>query len=156
MNRAITSSFHKPINAGPDKTYAVLRRFESRARLDEALMAMGVEDRVISSHRIGLTPRRASGYSLVWRLGNGGRAEIVWSALVRHATEGGSLLSIRVRAFADDANSRAGLLAAWPVLGPLAEHHAKRTIHAVKEFAERFPEEDHSHEAPALLEARAA
>ena len=73
MNPAITQNHHAPVNAGPDKTYAVLRRFESRARLDEALAALGAHDRVISSHQIGLVPRRATGYSLVWRLGNGGR-----------------------------------------------------------------------------------
>jgi hypothetical protein len=154
MNRAITKNYHAPVNAGPDKTYAVLRRFESRARLDEALAALGADDRVISSHRIGLVPRRATGYSLVWRLGNGGRAEIVWSALVRDDGDGGSLLSIRVRAFADDATSRSGLLAAWPVLGPLAEQYAKRTLRAVTEFAERFPEEDAA--GFALAQARAA
>ena len=154
MNPAITKNYHAPVNAGPDKTYAVLRRFESRARLDEALAALGADDRVISSHQIGLVPRRATGYSLVWRLGNGGRAEIVWSALVRDDGDGGSLLSIRVRAFADDATSRAGLLAAWPVLGPLAELHAKRTLRAVAEFAERFSEEDAT--GFVLAQARAA
>ena len=154
MNPAITKNYHAPVNAGPDKTYAVLRRFESRARLDEALAALGADDRVISSHQIGLVPRRATGYSLVWRLGNGGRAEIVWSALVRDDGDGGSLLSIRVRAFAEDATSRAGLLAAWPVLGPLAEQHAKRTLRAVAEFADRFPEEDAA--GFALAQARAA
>src|SRR3954452_14528445 len=154
MNRAITKNYHAPVNAGPDKTYAVLRRFESRASLDDALAALRADHHVVSRHKIGLVPRRATGYSLVWRLGNGGRAEIVWSALVRDDGDGGSLLSIRVRAFADDATSRAALLAAWPLLGPLAEQHAKRTLRAVAEFAERFPEEDAA--GFALAEARAA
>src|SRR5262249_30635459 len=122
--------------------------------LDEAFMAMGIEDRVISSHRIGLTPRRASAYSVVWRLGNGGRAEIVWSALVRDDGEDGSLLTIRGRAFADDAVSQAGLLAAWPVLGPLAEQYAKRTMRAVAEFAERIVEDEtQRHGVPIRLAA---
>ena len=64
-----------------------------------------------------------------------------WLLVTLTAGVGGSLLSIRVRAFAEDATSRAGLLAAWPVLGPLAEQHAKRTLRAVAEFADRFPEE---------------
>src|SRR5438046_4125080 len=139
MNRAITSNFHKPISAPPKTVFAVLRKFESRARLEESLAALGVEDRVISSHRIELAPRRASGYSLVWKLADGCRAEIGWTALVRGDGYGdGSLLSIRVRASAADARSRAQLLAAWPVLGQMAEQHARRTLNAVAELAARL------------------
>src|SRR5919204_465320 len=105
MNRAITSNFHKPISASPETAYQVLRQFESRARLEESLAALGVEDRVISSHRIELAPRRASGYSLVWRLADGCRAELTWTALVRPDGDEGSVLSIRLRASADDARS---------------------------------------------------
>jgi hypothetical protein len=151
MNRALTSDFLKPIEASPDTTFEVLRRFESRTRLEEALAALGVEDRVISSHRIELAPRRASGYSLVWRLAGEGRAEITWTALVRGDGESGSLLSIRLRAGADDPASRAGLLAAWPLLGRLAEQHAQRTLHAVAELAERFDDEASLALPPALL-----
>src|ERR1051326_7075194 len=139
MNRAITTNFHKPTSAPPETAYAVLRQFESRARLVESLEALGVAARVISSHRIELAPRRASGYSIVWRLAGDRRAEITWTALVRSDGYGdGSLLSIRVTATACDAPSRAQLLAAWPILGQLAEQHAQRTIGAVAELADRF------------------
>jgi hypothetical protein len=140
MNRAITSNFHKPISASPETAYQVLRQFESRARLEESLAALGVEDRVISSHRIELAPRRASGYSLVWRLADGCRAELTWTALVRPDGDEGSVLSIRLRASADDARSRAQLLAAWPLLGRMGEQHARRTLAAVAELADRFLE----------------
>jgi hypothetical protein len=151
MNRAMTSDFLKQIRASPDTTYDVLRRFESRTRLEESLAALGVQDRVISSHRIELAARRASGYSLVWRLASDGRAEITWTVLVRGDGGSGSLLSIRVRAGAEDPASRAGLLAAWPVLGRIAEQHAQRTLHAVAEFAERFGEDESVARPPAAL-----
>src|SRR5437763_6087139 len=145
MNRAITSNFHKPISASPEAAYEVLRQFESRARLEESLAALGVDDRVISSHRIELAPRRASGYSIVWKLAGDCRAEITWTALVRGDCYGdGSLLSIRVTATADDARSRAQLLAAWPVLGQMAEQHARRTLRAVAELSDRFRHEHHA------------
>jgi hypothetical protein len=154
MNRAITSNFHKPISASPETAYAVLRQFESRARLEESLAALGVDDRVISSHRIELAPRRASGYSIVWKLADGCRAEITWTALVRSDGYGdGSLLSIRVRASADDARSRAQLLAAWPVLGQMAEQHARRTLKAVAELTDRFDEDEHVVIVPVLRQA---
>lgn len=142
MNRAITSNFHKPISASPETAYAVLRQFESRARLEESLAALGVEDRVISSHRIELAPRRASGYSLVWKLADDCRAEVTWTALVRGDGESGSILSVRLNASAADARSRTKLLAAWPVLGRMAEQHARRTLAAVAELADRFEDEE--------------
>jgi hypothetical protein len=154
MNRAITSNFHKPISASPETAYGVLRQFESRARLVESLEALGVDDRVISSHRIELAPRRASGYSIVWRLAGDTRAEITWTALVRSDGYGdGSLLSIRVTATAPDASSRAQLLAAWPVLGQLAEQHARRTLKAVAELADRFKSREEAVTIPVLRKA---
>jgi hypothetical protein len=154
MNRAITSNFHKPISASPETAYGVLRQFESRERLVESLEALGVADRVISSHRVELAPRQASGYSIVWRLAGDARAEITWTALVRSDGYGdGSLLSIRVTATAPDARSRAQLLAAWPVLGQLAEQHARRTLKAVAELADRF---EHEHEAVVIPVLRKA
>jgi|SRR5690349_182747 hypothetical protein len=154
MNRAITSNFHKPISASPETAYGVLRQFESRARLVESLEALGVDDRVISSHRIELAPRRASGYSIVWRLAGDTRAEITWTALVRSDGYGdGSLLSIRVTATAPDASSRAQLLAAWPVLGQLAEQHARRTLKAVAELADRFESREEAVTIPVLRKA---
>jgi hypothetical protein len=151
MTPAITSNFYKPISASPETAFEMLRRFESRERLEESLTALGVEDRVISSHRIELAPRRASGYVLVWRLAGDGRAEITWTALVRADGDSGSLLSIRLRASADDARSRSALLAAWPLLGRIAEQHAHRTLHAVAELADRFAEESEFALPPALL-----
>jgi hypothetical protein len=154
MSRAISSNFHKPISASPENAYAVLRQFESRERLVESLEALGVDDRVISSHRIEVAPRRASGYSIVWRLAGDCRAEITWTALVRSDGYGdGSLLSIRVTATAPDARSRARLLAAWPVLGQLAEQHAQRTIRGVAELADRFESRQEAVVIPVLRKA---
>jgi hypothetical protein len=154
MNRAITSNFLKPISASPETAYAVLRQFESRARLVESLEALGVGDRVISSHRVELAPRRASGYSIVWKLAGDTRAEITWTALVRSDGYGdGSLLSIRVTATAPDAPARAQLLAAWPVLGQLAEQHARRTLKAVAELADRFGSREEAVTIPVLRKA---
>ena len=154
MSRAITSNFHKPISAAPETAYAVLRQFESRERLLESLEALGVADRVISSQRIELAPRRASGYSIVWKLAGDCRAEIIWTAVVRPDGYGsGSLLSVRVTATAPDARSRMQLLAAWPVLGQLAEQHARRTLSGVAELAGRFEQRDEAVVIPVLRKA---
>ncbi len=142
MNRPITRDFCKPVAAGPDKTYAALLRFEARPRLEEALSALGVEDRVISSHRIEVAPRRAVGHALVWRLAHGGRVELSWTAWVSSDGADGSLISIKMRASADSSASRTELLAAWPLLGRVAEGHAGRALDAVAELADRFTRED--------------
>lgn len=142
MTRPITRNFCKPVAAGPDTTYAALARFEARPRLEEALAALGVEDRVISSHSLEVAPRRAVGHALVWRLANGGRVELAWTAWVSTDGAGGSLLSIKMRAIPDSPTSRTQLLAAWPVLGRLAEAHAKRALAAVAELADRFDEDE--------------
>ncbi|HEX6459585.1 MAG TPA: hypothetical protein VF032_11760 [Thermoleophilaceae bacterium] len=142
MTRPITRNFCKPVAAGPDTTYAALTRFQARPRLEEALAALGVEDRVISSHRLEVAPRRAVGHALVWRLANGGRVELTWTACVTSDGADGSLLSLKMRAIADSAITRTHLLAAWPVLGRLAEAHARRVLAAVAELADRFDEEE--------------
>ncbi|HKN94081.1 MAG TPA: hypothetical protein VJU60_07110 [Thermoleophilaceae bacterium] len=141
MNRPITRNFCKPVGAEPDRTYDALLRFEARPRLEEALSALGVSDRVISSHRLEVAPHRAVGHALVWRLANGGRAEITWTACVSTDGGEGSVISLKMRASADSAASRTELLAAWPLLGRMAESHARRMISAVAELADRFPED---------------
>ena len=147
MNRPITRNFCKPVAASPERAYAALSRFAARPRLEEALTALGVEDRVVSSHRIEIAPRRAVGHALVWRLAGGGRAELTWTAWVSTDGGDGSLLSIKMRATADSASSRTELLTAWPLLGRMAEGHARRTLAAVAELADRF---DHEAEAPVV------
>ena len=142
MNRPITRNFSQPVAAGPDETYAALIRFQARPRLEEALAALGIEDRVISSHRLEVAPRRAVGHALVWRLANGGRAELSWTARVGSDGADGSLLSVKMRASADSAASRTELLAAWPLLGRMAEGEARRALAAVAELADRFEEGD--------------
>src|SRR3954453_4384189 len=102
---AITSNFHKPIGASPRTTYAALTSLESTLWLHRALAALGIDDRIVGSQRIELAPRRTAGYVLFWRLAGGGRAEITWTATVSGDGDSGSLLSIAVRASADDPAS---------------------------------------------------
>ncbi|HEY2604156.1 MAG TPA: hypothetical protein VGI67_21545 [Thermoleophilaceae bacterium] len=152
MNRAISSNFYKPIDAPPAASYAALTRLECTARLERAFAAMGVDDRIISAHRIQLAPRRAAGYAIVWRLAGGGRAEVSWTASVAGASEG-SLLSIAVRAYAQDDESYEEMLTAWPLLGRIAELHARRTLAAVAELACQIDAEGEHIAAPATLVA---
>lgn len=153
MSRPITTNFHKPISASPETTYSALLALESTPQLQRALTALGVEDRVISSHRIEIAPRRCAGYALVWWLAGGCRAEITWMASVESDGDGGSLLSVSMRTDADDDRSYEQLLAAWPVLGRLADMHARRTIAAVAELADQYAEDAEAIAAPATLRA---
>jgi hypothetical protein len=153
MSRPITTHFHKPVSASPETTYSALVALEPRPQLQRALTALGVDDRVISSHRIQIAPRRCAGYALVWRLAGGTRAELTWMASVKSDGDSGSLLSIAVRAEAGDERSHEQLLAAWPVLGRLSDLHARRTLAAVAELADQYAEDAEAFDAPATLRA---
>jgi len=153
MSRPITSHFHKPISASPDTTYSALLALDSTPQLKRALAALGVEDRVISSHRIEIAPRRCAGYALVWWMAGGCRAEITWMASVKSDGDSGSLLSIAARVDADDERSYKQLLSAWPVLGRLADMHSRRTLSAVAELADQYANERDAIAAPATLRA---
>src|ERR1700750_2823601 len=96
--RPITTNFHKPLSAPPEITYAALRSLDPAPRMKRALAALGMEDRVMSSHRIQIAPRRTTGYALVWWLAGDYRAEITWMASVKSDGDDGSLLSICTRA----------------------------------------------------------
>lgn len=148
---AITSNFHKPIDASPHKTYAALTSLESAHWLQRALAALGIEDHIIGSQRIELAPRRTAGYVMFWRLAGGGRAEITWTATVTAEGDNGSLLSIAVRASADDPASHEHLLAAWPLVGRMAGLHARRTLAAVAELADQLEADDNMVAPPATL-----
>ncbi len=153
MSHPITTNFHKPISASPETTYSALLALESTPQLQRALVALGVEDRVISSHRIEIAPSRCAGYALVWWLAGGCRAEITWMASVKSDGDGGSLLSIAMRADAGDERSYPELLTAWPVLGRLADMHARRTLAAVAELADQYAGEADTLASPATLRA---
>lgn len=155
MTPAITTQFHKPVSAPAETAFALLRRYEYRARLHEALAALGVEDRVIVSRRLDVAPRNTTGQTLRWRLARGGSAEITWTASVKGTGDGASLLSIAVRLAAVGDTSRAEVLTAWPLLRDVANQHARRTIHAVAELADRF-EQDGSAPAVAVPLRRAS
>lgn len=151
MSRHLTTNFHKPISASPDTAYAALKSLDPAPRMQRALGALGVADRVISSHRVEIAPRRTTGYALVWWLAGDSRAEITWMASVRGDGDEGSLLSISARAEADDDRAYDQLLAAWPLLGRLAELHARRTLSAVAELADQLAEDSERQPAPATL-----
>lgn len=151
MARPISTSFHKPISASPETTYNALRSLDPAPRMQRALAALGVEDRMLSSHRIQIAPRRTTGYALVWWLAGDCRAEITWMASVKSDGHDGSLLSISARAECADERGYEQLLIAWPLLGKLAELHARRTLAAVAELAGQLAEDEESAIAPATL-----
>jgi len=151
MARPITSNFHKPISASPETTYAALRSLDPAPRMQRAFAALGVEDRVISSHRIQIAPRRTTGYALVWYLAGDHRAEVTWMASVKSDGDGGSLLSVSTRAECPDEDGHEQLQTAWPVLGKLAELHARRTLAAVAELAGQIAEDEQHAVTPATL-----
>ena len=151
MARQITTSYHKPISANADVTYAALASLDPAPRLKRALNALGLEERVISSHRIQIAPRRTTGYALVWCLAGDRRAELTWMASVKDAGDDSSLLSVTARADCADERGYEQLTAAWPLLGKIAELHARRTLSAVAQLADQLAEDEQHEAAPATL-----
>jgi hypothetical protein len=68
--------------------------------------------------------------------GRPGHVKVRWEVQVRPAGDGGSFLSIATRFTATDDDSRARLLDAWGIVGPLSRSLARRAARTVQARAE--------------------
>jgi len=100
--------------------------------LVDGLIAIGVDEHIA-------TP---CGDGLVWRFGaDGSRVRITWAISVTPETDETSLVTLALSATGSDERSSERLLEAWPVLGPIAELHAKRVLHRIEALAEEAGED---------------
>jgi hypothetical protein len=68
-------------------------------------------------------------------VGAAGRVGVDWNLRTR-PSEDGAYLSVTLGFTASDDESREALLDAWGTIGPAAEQAAKRTLKAIKAYAE--------------------
>ncbi len=100
--------------------------------LVEGLLALGVAQHIVTPCPNGL----------IWRFDAGapGRIRLAWAVSVEPETDDASLVTFSVRATASDAASRERLLDAWPVIGPIVEHHAHRILRSIEALADEEAE----------------
>jgi hypothetical protein len=129
----VSECYGRTVEAPQRVAQAAVDRLDLVGPLVEGLIALGVEDHIV-------TPR-ANG--IVWRFerSESGQVTIDWTMTVSPETEDASLVSICLRATATDDASRDRLFEAWPVIGPIAELHAQRVLHRIEALAEEEVED---------------
>ena len=130
----LSESYSRTVEAPAPAARTAAASIDAIGPLVEGLIAVGVEDHIV-------TP---CGDGLVWRFGpaEAGRLRLAWEATVAAETDDASLVTISLRATASDAAARERLLEAWPVLGPIAELHARRLLHRIEALAEDTVEDE--------------
>ena len=156
MNSLITDNVHRYVEGPPDTASAALRRLDPLQSLRDALSVLGLEQRV-SVRRTDVPAAEAGdrlSFALTWLLEDDSPAQVEWTLSVALAGDGGCILSATVRAGTDSPAADRKLLAAWPILGRIAESHTTRLLNAVRELADELAE-SYLEPAPAPLLAAA-
>jgi hypothetical protein len=124
----MAESYSRVVEASVSAARAAAGKLDLVGPLVDGLIAIGVDEHIA-------TP---CGDGLVWRFGqNGsGRVRFAWTISVTPETEETSLVTLALSATASDARSSDRLLEAWPLLGSVAELHAKRVLHRIEALAE--------------------
>jgi hypothetical protein len=154
QTRAVGDSLTIPLDAEPRAVVAALDRVDLAAPVARALEALDLAGRVVLSPAV-LGPAGGGGLALglIWRIGptapeqrvephafeafgSRGHVKVRWEVQVRAAADGGSFLSIATRFTATDDDSRARLLDAWGLVGPISRNLARRAARTVQARAE--------------------
>jgi hypothetical protein len=124
----LTESYSRVVEAPVPAVEGAVEDIDLVGPLVGGLIALGVEEHIATPCRDGL----------VWRFDDGeqSRVRLAWTVSVHPETEETSLVTLGLGATASDPGSRERLLEAWPVLGPIAELHAKRVLHRIEALAE--------------------
>ena len=149
----VRQSFTVALDASLGDSIEALQRLDLTARPARALRALDVGDRIaLFPTRLGAACATSISLGLIWRIDRTRRAERItaddftsfarpghikvrWSVDLRRS-ESGVFLSIATHFTATDAGSRARLLDAWAVIGPLSDalvEGAARSIEAVSQ-----------------------
>jgi hypothetical protein len=124
----VSECFARTVDAPLPTVEAAVARLDLIGPLVDGLIAIGLGDHIVTPCPNGL----------VWRFDPSaqGRVRLAWSIATEAETDEASLLTLAIRVSASDGISRARLLEAWPVLGPIVELHARRILHSVEALAE--------------------
>jgi len=130
---AVSETFARTVEAPLATVQAAAGEIDLIGSLVEGLIALGVDDHIVTPCSNGL----------VWRFGAGGseQVRIAWAVSVAPETEDATHVGIALHATASDETSRERLYEAWPVLGPVAELHAQRVLHRIEALAEDAAED---------------
>jgi len=148
----VTDTLAMPVDAEPDRLRRALARVDLTPPAAEALRALGQADRLALEPTLLAADNPAEHvFGLVWRaegeahpidaahlheLDTPGHVKLIWDIRAQPGALAGSLLSTTTRLLATDEETRARLLAAWGIVGPLVAGLARRTLAAVRAHAE--------------------
>jgi hypothetical protein len=138
-------------SAGP--VVEALHRLDLSARAARALHALDLADRfALFLTQLGAPSLNSVSFGLIWRIdgsrragritpdgfegfGSPGHIKVRWSVDLT-PSESRVFLSIATRFTATDAGSRARLLDAWAVIGPLSDAFVHGAVRSVKDYVE--------------------
>src|SRR5262249_54001882 len=154
----ISECFHEPIEAPTALGEAAVGRLELLEPLVEGLVSLGLERRIVW-HGDVETEDGDRAFGLIWDFDDvpqatvpaGGRgftsyaeagsAKLLWTVAVDPSADDGTFVGgICLQAWGSDYSAREQLLDVWPVVGPLAEQHARRMLATIKSYAEDYAE----------------
>jgi hypothetical protein len=141
------------VDAQPAAVRRAARRLELARPVVQAIEAVGLADRLaLAPTRLDSREGEEQVYGMVGRLhgvlaervephelaafDRPGHVKVIWDIRVKAGGETGAILSTTTRFIATDPSSRDRLRAAWGVLGPASAALSKRTLAAVKRYAE--------------------
>jgi hypothetical protein len=148
----VTNTLVVTVDAEPQTVREALDRLDLAASAARALDALGVGDRIaLRPSLLAAAPGPELVFGLVWRLAGPattidprsvgacdvpGHVKVIWDLRVQPGALEGALLSATRRFISTDEAARARLLAAWGIIGSVADSLSRRMLTAVKRCAE--------------------
>ena len=155
----VRECFHEPVEAPVAVGEHAVARLELLEPLVEGLVSLGLEHRIVWRGAVETENGEDHAFGLIWDFDDvpqttvpaGGRgfatydeagsAKLLWTVAVDPSAEDGFVATISLEAWGSDAAAREQLLDVWPVVGPLAEQHARRMLATIKSYAEDYADE---------------
>jgi hypothetical protein len=154
----VRQSYTVALDASAGLATEALHRLDLSARAARALRALDVADRIaLFPTQLGAPSANSVSLALIWRIDGSRRAERImpdgfegfgrpghikvrWSVNLK-PSESRVFLSIATRFTATDARSRARLLDAWAVIGPLSAAFVEGAVRSVKDWVDDAEDE---------------
>jgi hypothetical protein len=157
----VTNTLVVTVHAEPQTVREALERLDLAASAARSLDALGVGERVaLAPSLLAAAAGPELVFGLIWRLAGPattidprsvaacevpGHVKVIWDLRLQPDALDGALLSATRRFTATDAAARARLLAAWGIIGSVADSLSRRMLTAVKRCAEDRDEDfDHA------------
>jgi hypothetical protein len=167
----VRQSFTVALDASMCQAIEALHRLDLTARPTRALRALDAGDRIaLFPTHLGARCVNSISLGLAWRIdgarrakritpddfegfGSPGHIKVRWSVDLR-PSESGVFLSIATRFTATDAGSRARLLDAWAVIGPLCDALVEGAARSIEAYANDLRTNERRRHEPALAVPR--